>query len=328
MRSDEGPVLRRSQRSVSYSADMVGQDDPVTPPDYMSELYPSMLIEDVALAIMPVGGHSENSRFRVSVEPPDRRAEGLVNDAIARHGRAGTLAESACDFLYSCSRTMLSYGRATYELVYLSREDEAKAAAFELVSIPALTVCRRGRKMVQHIPAEEARRRGVPRRIELEGDRVLTFELPRRIRNEFGRIMGTLSRLSKQFIPEFALEQTEDPSKRVPYDSGVHIREMHLAIARAGKVIGWNARETFVDEVLEYYWMERQLRFEQFKADLRKSILEVLNDGLKRAGRELGFEVEIKIDGMPTTDDVRAAREELGKGTRTFREILNPFMRL
>jgi hypothetical protein len=39
------------------------------------ELYPHMLIEDVSLKIMPIGGHTENKDFRVTWSPADSEVE-------------------------------------------------------------------------------------------------------------------------------------------------------------------------------------------------------------------------------------------------------------
>jgi hypothetical protein len=98
-----------------------------------------------------------------------------------------------------------------------------------------------------------------------------------------------------------------------------------MALYDATKLIGYNFRDYNMEHITEYYLWHRDLVFEKFKVTLRNSILATLNDGITRAGKELGFSSQIEIKGLPTEDDVAAAQEKLAVGDGTFEEILKTF---
>src|SRR5208337_4313626 len=64
---------------------------------------------------------------------------------------------------------------------------------------------------------------------------------------------------------------------------GEAIYEISYLIDDEYKKIGWNVRQLFEDDMLEYYILHRRLLFEKFKIELRQSILATLNIGLGRA---------------------------------------------
>lgn len=102
---------------------------------------------------------------------------------------------------------------------------------------------------------------------------------------------------------------------------------MHnLALAKATRIIGWNARQLFQNEALEYYLTHRFLSFESFKIALRDNILKTLNEGLERAGKIVGFKAHILVTGLSSRSDVEAAMGRLKAGNSTFKEILEPFI--
>ncbi len=100
---------------------------------------------------------------------------------------------------------------------------------------------------------------------------------------------------------------------------------MNLALVEAVKPIGWNARGSFNDCVLSYYWIHLSLTFEKFKIQLRDAMLTTLNSGLQRVGGKMGLNAQIRIDGLPTLADVDAANQHLDSGTMPFTEVMKPF---
>ena len=99
-----------------------------------------------------------------------------------------------------------------------------------------------------------------------------------------------------------------------------------LALAEAGKSIGWNARGLFNENMLEFYQLKRFLLFERFKIDFRTSILATLNNGLRLAGKEMGFTAKINVQGVPTIPDIEKANSELESGSKPFGDIIKPFL--
>lgn len=209
--------------------------------------------------------------------------------------------------------------------MYLSKPDNQKVIGFELIPIQPLTVERRLDRFVQYIPKEVTQGK-LSQYVQLSPERILIFNLPTYVQKNFNHMMESLAFLSDNILPEFALLKGGAISK-IPFDSEVHLRTQKLALADAGKLIGWNARGLLQREMLEYYFVHRQLLFERFKIKLLDKILATLNEGLARAGKEIEFSGRLEVEGLPTILDVDAAQAHLAKGDKSFKEILKPFLK-
>jgi len=122
------------------------------------------------------------------------------------------------------------------------------------------------------------------------------------------------------------MEDLAAGTKRTSYDTKAHIYTHSVALASACKLLGWNARQLFQKEALEYYLIHRELSFEHLKIELRDGILQTLNEGIERAGKVIGFSGRIEIEGLPTIRDVESARNHLEAGDLPFNKILEPFL--
>jgi hypothetical protein len=122
------------------------------------------------------------------------------------------------------------------------------------------------------------------------------------------------------------LKNLAEVASKFRYDSANQVYSRKLALAESGRSIGWNARGLFNDETLEFYQLKRQLLFEKFKVELRGAILDTLNKGLSFAGKQMGFEAQISILGLPSLSDVEMAEYELDAGTKSFGDIIKPFL--
>ena len=325
MKGRRASNLLNSRQSIFYYSDLVGQNDAVLSrrPDYLRRLYPSMLIEDVAYHMIPSSGH--NTAFRFTLEPMDAKAEKLIAAALNRNDYHKDLASATRNFLAQCAQTVMAYGEATYELVYLSNPDDGAVVEFQLAYIQPLTVMRRRDQLVQYVPAEVARARKGSQYIPLAPDRIIAFPLPASVQKGFGAMMEGLAFLSSHTIPDFAFQVGDDGSRQTPFDPAAHIHLEKQALAEAGKLIGWNARGLFREETLEYYDLHRALEFERFKIELRITLLEKVNEALTLAGQKVGFSGQLQITGLPTLKEVEAAQAHLSAGDRPFQEILKPF---
>ncbi len=318
--------LRRSQQSISYYRRREDEEDALgAEPDYFSLLYPHMLIEDVALGIMPIGGRAEKKPFRVYLTPPNDQVQEIIAAAIGQRDYSYDFAGAVCEFFHDCAQLTIAHGEAVYELVYLSAGDDASPEAFQLVLVQPHTLIHRRGAFVQYVPADVAHERKIPRYIRLQADRLLVFHPPPYVRRKLPQILQSLAFLSREIFPDFALRQVDSRSQ-VGFDSIAFMRSQKLALAEAGTLIGWGARSLLQEEMLEYYALDRQLRFERFKIELRNNILNELNRGVARAGEELRFAARLEIEGLPTLADVETAQAALALGDRPFKDVLDPFL--
>jgi len=74
-----------------------------------------------------------------------------------------------------------------------------------------------------------------------------------------------------------------------------------------------------------YYFCFRELRFRRFQVALRDHIIAALNEALTGAGRVLGFDAQLSLDGLPTTTDIEQAETLLADGQLSYKDLLNRF---
>jgi hypothetical protein len=305
-----------SQVSVRY---YVAEEHSSEGRDYFHQMYPRMFIEDVTLGLMPIGGRSERREFRACLLPRGQAMERVVSEALGR-GHAWDLGPALCDFVYDCGQIVMAYRRAVYEIVYLSEAIGTAPSAFRLESIRSDSLVRKGDAFVQRVPASVAEEEGLPEELSLPSDRLLIFEPKVYTDRKIRRVLELLGILSARPIPGFVFDE------RMQFDFSVYQRSLKQAVAAATQAVGWNARGLLTDDLLEHYWMQRQLMFEEFKIQLRDEILASLSEGLERVGRVMGFSGQLEIWGLPTAADVTRARTALMEGKGSFKDIMGPVM--
>ncbi|MDR4496426.1 MAG: hypothetical protein MRK02_00620 [Candidatus Scalindua sp.] len=89
--------------------------------DLHSSFYTHMLIEDLHLGIMPIGGRSKNPNFKVEINPHSKEVEKLITNSLLTHrGRQWSLTESVCNFIDEAAHLLDYCGKAYYEIVFIS----------------------------------------------------------------------------------------------------------------------------------------------------------------------------------------------------------------
>ncbi len=281
-----------------------------------------MFSEDVAVSIMPIGGRSSRADFQVTISPADRRAGDIIMRGLEEHGHAHSPADALYDFFRLLSANIATSERAIFEIVYLEERGTQTLVGFELAFISDAQITEKRGQIYQRVPRTVAAERNVPEMILLEKDDLIVFKPPEEYEKPLRHVRTSLSELDKLQFPALMLEATKE---NIPYDFKAHERSMKLALVEAVKPIGWNARGSFNDCVLSYYWILMSLTFERFKIRLRETMLDTLNLGLECIGKKLHFETRLKIDGLPTLADVDRATEQLNSGTMAFTEVMKPF---
>jgi hypothetical protein len=287
-----------------------------------TEFYMHMFPEDVSLGIMPIGGRSSRPDFKVTLCPADREVEQLITAGLAIRYHGSSLADTLYGLFHLVAADVCAAEQAIFEVVYLEEPDTKKVIGFELAFINERQVVEKRGQLYQSVPPELAKERNVPELIPLAREDLLVFKAPADFENALRDLRLNLPQLDMLQLPRIMMEATE---KNVPYDFKAHERSMNLALVEAVKPIGWNARGTFNDCVLSYYWIHLSLTFEKFKIQLREAMLTTLNSGLQRIGTKIGFKAHIEIEGLPTLADVNAANQNLNSGAMPFTEIMKTF---
>ncbi len=322
-RSDD---LESSQMSISYWSGQGDEDAKLKArPDYYSLSNTHMLIQDVSNAVLPAPGYTK-AKYEIQLAPTNADLEDLIVKALRDRGHRRSLTDAAYDFFQECASTMTAFGRADYEIVYLSNT-EGKIIAFALSRIQPLTLVSRRGRVWQYVPKRIAHERDLSSQyVKLVPEDVVSFRLPMHVQRHHRRMMESLAFMSINFLPDFTMTNLKGET-RVPFDLGEFSRVQKIALARSTREIGWNGRQLFRERILEYYFFYRHLVFERFKCEMRNSIVETLNLGIQRAGSQIGFEVGLNINGLATLTDIEDALRKLKDGEGdSFDEIMKPFI--
>lgn len=295
-------------------------------PDYNESHYTRMLIEDVSNGAMPYSG----SKWSISarLDPHKAETEELVEEAISRNDYRRNFYEVIAEFVQECAAWMMSYGKAIYEIGYMYDSDD-KPVSFTLLSVIPSSVKVEGDKLKQYVPESVVGESELASDIlELSPENFVMFELPAYMRDIYAPMMDALYALGTlTSMPDFVLSSMKGEMPPVPYDLKKFSRDQKMAVAEATKLIGWNARQVPNDEFkTEYYDLHRFLLFERFKLEMRNSILLTLNYAIARAGKKLGFEGRIVVEGLPTLVDIQEAQKALAQGSKKFIDVINPFL--
>lgn len=316
---DGKPSTRKSVRY--YAPDGSGRA-------FQPSLYTHMFVEDLHLAIMPIGGRSENADFAVKLESESKEAEMLVSRALPSHfGREFDLTRAVCHFMDEAVNIIAYYGKAYYEIVYYygdsSRE---KIEGFELENIMNRSVISPFGFPMQILPGRVVdERTGIARPIILLPKKeMMILSFPRQLGGPSGyrRLLSQLQWLSGSVVPDFAREDMARQKQTKGYDFSVYKRNQSAFLAGITKHLGWTARQLFNEESLEFYQIYRILKFEKSRAILREYVLNQLNRSLHLIGRRIGFKDRIRLEGIPRSEDYDEYMEQLLAGELSFHDAI------
>ncbi|HEY6806130.1 MAG TPA: hypothetical protein VI306_21295 [Pyrinomonadaceae bacterium] len=284
-----------------------------------------MLIDDVQLSILPFPDRSrDDDEYDIKLTASDATVETLIIDAIeSQYGRED-LRYSLYEFFKQCAGVLMAYGQAAYEIVYLStNEGKIDSVRLSLIAPSGFITKRVKFQQYQSTPtAEGSNQRGSF--INLPAESVLLFKLPENMRARHDEMMQSLVFVGENIVPKFAIANMVNPT--VPFSHDDYSLSRSIAVAKATKHIGWNARNYRNEHRFEHYVWHRQLIFYKFLCILREGILRTLNEGLTRIGSRMGFTAELSFENLPTANDADSALEKLHKGNlKTFNDVLKSF---
>jgi len=313
-----------TRQSIWFYSDMV-KDDPHLnkKSDYHYTAETHMLIEDVELSCLPIPGYSTKN-YRVTLTASQPNIEKLIIEAIETEYDYQDLAQSIYEFFHTCVRVIMVYGHAGYEIAYSSR-DGGDFDSFEFVLIPPSAFKVRKNRFRQYVPLELANQLKLETQfINFPPDNILLFTLPDYVQPYHKTMMDALAYLGRNLYPRWALQNLYE--RKIPFSQSDYALSREIALAKATRIVGWNARNYNSDYKFEHYVWRRQLLFYKFLCSLRASILEKFNEGLHRVGKKMNFTAELSIEGLPTIADAELALEKLQQGDlTTFEEVLKPF---
>lgn len=290
--------------------------------------YSNMLIQDLHMGIMPIGGTSENPNFKVEINPPSKEVETLIaNSLLTQSGRQWDLTESVCDFIDEAAHFLVYWGKVYYEIVYYySVEKENQIEGFTIENIPNHCI-RDNIGFCWQFESDEVceERVGIfERLVWLPKKDLLFLSIPKTFGGvkKFKKLLSNLQWISKYTFPEFAMKDIAQQKQTKGYDFLTYRKNQNTILVKITKHLGWTARGTFDDETLEFYQIYKLLKFEKTKAILREYILRELNKTFKIIGKKMGFNAKIKIEGIPLSQDFDKYLSQLKDGVLPFSDAV------
>lgn len=312
--------LKRLQHSVHMFSDIAGTRPPK---EYGDTHYSRMLVEDAANGLVPYG---DSSKFAITLEPENPELEYLIGEGLDREGYRPDLSDSVRNFLREATQTVLAFREATYEIVYFSDPETEKLVTFGLSFILPWTLKRQRDGWVQTVPPAYAERIKGQSQIHLPADVVLQLRLPPTIERYFVPMMADLENLGRDMYPKFGMPVPGNPVRDIGFEFQEWKKWHSIAIAQATREAGWNARNSFPDEMTEFYFVQRFLRFERFKLEIRESLVSQLNEMLRTVGKRLSFSAKITVSGLPDAAQIDQSMQELESGAASFGDVMKPYM--
>jgi len=311
-----------SRKSIRYFV-----ENRHTSRDLHSSMYSHMLIEDLHLGIMPIGGHSENPNFKVEVAPESPELENIIRLGLPTHdGEPYNITEAVCDFIEEATHIIACYGKAYYEVVYFyADETKQKIDSFQLINIPNSNIKNICGLYWQYVPQRALKYREYEKRfIWLPRKDIFIISFPKALggATRLVKLLSELKWVSECTIPKFAMDDMAMQKQQPGYEFSLYVRNQEIFLSKLTKHLGWPARGLLSDQMLEFYQLYKYLKFGKIKAILREMILKKLNHLIDKIGKKLGFEAQIRVQGIPLSSDFDRYIKELVNGDLQFSDIL------
>lgn len=269
-----------------------------------------MFTQDIHLAVMPIGGRTEKQKdFTVSLDGEKSACEYAHNliGEIGRYDRHD-LNGTVCDAVEEVARHLAWQGCAVYEII----TDESGTSHIHgftsqrLLSLPGcfLQIIPRGdwelwEKKWVFIPATK----------------VWYLEMPTVFggRRWYRSVVRKLSRF-EYLGPAFWRQDLERGEQSMNFDLQLYAKNAAVYYDRVTKAWGWNRRDWTQERSTEFFSFYKLVSFRWAQAVLREHIINEIN----RLFVRLKIGCQLRVNGLPTSGQIRKIKEELLDGKISF----------
>lgn len=263
-----------------------------------------MFVQDMSIAIAPIGGRSANSgsTFSYQVNGTDSAAVIAILREMDSHGRHKSVTEICCDVINNISNGLFYYGVVYYRL---SHEQGKQTLSY----VTSKRLFRLFGWYIQFIPRQDRSTFKTLLFIE-KASNVVVFRLGEAPFSSFLYRMklSLLSRFTTSLAPKF---YTDNPlNNNFEFDVKHFGRLRALFSSLVTKGFYWQQRSALNSSISEFYLVHRYYKNEALKADLRVKILKQLNDSF----RALGFSVVIEEAGLLSSKDIQVKLNKIESG--------------
>ncbi len=274
-----------------------------------SEAY--MFIQDIQLAIMPIGGRSRQEKFSIKFQGKKAESD-KAKKLIQQLGQFEKYDEPEimCDAVDNIVKNLVWDGEVHYEIVkhkkntYLNRFTSRNLYKFF-------------KWYIQIIPIKD---RNIWKRkfSIINKKKVWKIEIPKSLGGKKA-FQKTVKKIGKYegFGPKFATQKMINGEFENSYDFQGYRRNNKIYINSITKNWGWNRRDWGQDNCTEFYTFYRMLNFKYAQALLRESIVDEINGLLKR----ISIDCKIEMKGIPSSKKIIKLRKKMELGQISFNDI-------
>lgn len=266
---------------------------------------------------------SEGDSERLRLEDCSDELQCLLIESLPYNDYQDDLCGALVDFAQLVAQTLVLEGRMTFE-IKVGWDHKAKprrAEAATITYLPPRSFLKLGSRSFQIVPPGVDFERPEGRIMALDTERIIQFLPPRQWRRPLARIrriLPVIGRSERAWMNRVARQLTREDFDTVK-------RSYRVKIARLTGPIGWNGRGLFHDEIADFHFMTRELRWHRFCIELRDGILRTLREVFHRIGQLRHEKPNLVWEHLPTVELVtEGLRQMRGSGAR-FDTMMKPF---
>ncbi len=278
-----------------------------------------MFTQDIAVSLMPRAAWSRRRAIRVTIngseEGTDRALLLLESLSGDNHYEVEDTVASAVDRI---AQYLAAWGEVVLEVL---RNESGEAVAFSAFTPDSVHSV--GLGWLQWIPAEEREHMKQPKRaLFFPRSSVFRITVPRPLGGRGGH-----RRLVKRLIkfdslgPKFVQTDLEAGKWPAEVEFGSYHRSKRILDYILTNRWGWNARDTSLQYVTEFYQVWRWLRFQKALSILRQHVLHELNSFF--SAERIG--ATIVVEGVPEAKAIALCESDLLAGRLGFKEVYGAF---
>lgn len=269
-----------------------------------------ILREELHSGVLPIGGRSRNQQnFDVELIGQDLEIAMKTLSSLERANRQN-VKESVCDVVNNLAQDLTYSGFIRYEIV---EQEEG----FSLHYIPEKCFYDIGIAGVQVIPHQQ---QDHVKKVIIARSKKHIWKLtfPPKICSwkRYRNILDALAKNTSLIPPQIDLSELYEPS--LGFDMNWYNRESKKYIYSILNDIGGTQKENSLSNITEFYLINRMIRLNLSKVLLREHMVDEINLLFNR----LKIDSRIIIKGLPTSNDVHEALNELQEGNIGVDEAL------
>lgn len=257
-----------------------------------------MFIEDVHIAVMPIGGRTEKrTDFSATFSGEPSECE-KAKDLCLSLSQYGGYEDKrlVCDVVDQIALHLAWHGRAVCEII----RDRDEPGKKHLVHFTPERLFRIPGHYVQWVPSGDYNL-WKKRFIVIPSKDVWEISIPLILggASSYGKILSGLRRF-EHLGPRFWREDLEKQKLTKHYDFMEYVRNSEIYYASITQNWGWNRRDWTQERGTEFFNFYRTVTFRWAQAVLREHIIKEINNLLVR----LNIGSMIGVTGLPTPDEI------------------------